>query len=97
MFAAFGFPAELPLRSGKTEDNAKVCNLLYMMLHQRQRDVERHRHNEDSLEQLESRLRSSDDVRQRLEARLLAKEKDIGGLENKVGAWISIPSCFTSG
>lgn len=82
--AAYGFPSDLPLQSGRPADVAKVCNLLYAMLHQRQRDIERHRDTEDGMARLDSSLQIAEQARQRLEARLLAKDKEIGSLENKV-------------
>ena len=53
------------------------------MLHQRQRDIERHRDTEDGLARMESGLQVAEQARVRLESRVLAKEKEIGSLENK--------------
>lgn len=72
------------MRSGKAEDTAKVCNIIYALLHQQQRDTERVRDIEDGLARMESSLQISEQARRRLESRLLAKDKEIGNLENKV-------------
>ena len=82
--AALGYPSDLPLQSGKPEDAAKVCNVVYALLHQRQRDIERHRETEDGLARLESSLHIAEQARSRMESRLLSKDREIGSLENKV-------------
>lgn len=82
--AAYGFASDLPLQSQDPADLAKVCNLIHALLHQQQRDTERLRDMEDSQSRLESSLQAAEQSRRRTETRLLAKDKEIGGLENKV-------------
>ena len=74
----------MPIQSGKPADAAKVCNIIYALLHQHQRDTERIRDVEDSQSRLESNLQMAEQARRRLETRLLTKDKEIGSLENKV-------------
>ena len=84
MFAAFGFSSNLPVQSGKPSDCARVCNVIYALLHQQQRSTERIREYEDSLSRSESSLQVIEQAKRRLEARLLQKDKEVGNLENKV-------------
>ena len=82
--AAFGFSSDLPVQSGKPSDSAKVCNVIYALLHQQQRSTERVREYEDSLSRSESSLQVIEQAKRRLETRLLQKDKEVGNLENKV-------------
>lgn len=82
--AAYGFDSDLPVQSGKAPDAAKVCNIIYALLQQQQRDTGRIRDLEDSLSRAESNLHMVDQANRRHESRLLAKDKEIGSLENKV-------------
>ena len=89
--AANGFPTDFNPESPTPEDAAKVCNLVYAMLMQRQRDIKYAQESEQMKARLTSSLSTSESARSRLENRLQAQERSIGALENRVSIFSSSP------
>ena len=61
-----------------------MCNLVYALLMQRQRDIKYAQESEQMKARLTSSLSTSESARSRLENRLQAQERSIGALENRV-------------
>ena len=84
LYAAHGFPYDFNPESGTKDDAVKICNIVFALLMQRQRDREYAINAAELKCRLEHNLTLSDSARNRLESRLQAQDREIGYLENKV-------------
>ena len=88
--AAYGMPADLEfLTEGGGLDPATTCRVLHALIKQRQRDIERGKEAAERLARMGHDLRVRDQQREKLLAKMAAKERELGALENKVrAAWM---------
>ena len=85
--AAYGMPADLEfLTEGGGLDPATTCRVLHALIKQRQRDMERGKEAAERLARMGHDLRVRDQQREKLLAKMAAKERELGALENKVRA-----------
>ena len=85
--AAYGMPADLEfLTEGGGLDPATTCRVLHALIKQRQRDIERGKEAAERLARMGHDLRVRDQQREKLLAKMAAKERELGALENKVWA-----------
>eukprot|EP00899_Mesostigma_viride_P027058 jgi/Mesvir1/7537/Mv19284-RA.2 len=75
--AAFGYPSPLQLGSPDAVDISMVCNCLYALLQQRQRDIDYRDETSQAQQRLQSQVNLMEAKQQRLEAALEAKEREI--------------------
>ena len=83
-------PADLEfLTEGGGLDPATTCRVLHALIKQRQRDIERGKEAAERLARMGHDLRVRDQQREKLLAKMAAKERELGALENKVrAAWM---------
>ena len=83
-------PADLEfLTEGGGLDPATTCRVLHALIKQRQRDIERGKEAAERLARMGHDLRMRDQQREKLLAKMAAKERELGALENKVrAAWM---------
>ena len=80
-------PAELEfLTEGGGLDPATTCRVLHALIKQRQRDIECGKEAAERLARMGHDLRMRDQQREKLLAKMAAKERELGALENKVRA-----------
>ncbi|EFN57131.1 hypothetical protein CHLNCDRAFT_51197 [Chlorella variabilis] len=84
--AGLGFCQDLNLLSTEPSDVVSTCNTIYGLLLQHQKDCKFREQLKQDMHRLRLDMGVADKERGRLEARLAAKEREIGGLTNKAKA-----------
>ncbi|KAI3435003.1 hypothetical protein D9Q98_003055 [Chlorella vulgaris] len=84
--AGLGFCQDLNLMSSEPADVVSTCNTIYGLLLQHQKDCKFREQLKQDMHRLRLDMGVADKERGRLETRLAAKEREIGGLSNKAKA-----------